>query len=505
LVIRESIMTRALLAALLLLFSTVSGALTRQDLIDTDAQQQVVSELRALLERHYVTEKEARALSAALGEALERGIFARSTREAALVKQINHVLQQTVPDRHLGVLGAERYREVSALFHPTATDPVLATGHTAQHPGVQHQGHQDGSHQAPAGHSPAQHGTEAEADRAERQADSLLSVAGVSAVAEINRDGLNQIGYLALERFDGSDRAIAAISRIMTNLADSERLIIDLRKCHGGDVEMVRNLSNYLYAKRTHLLNTLGARDAEGGQTISERWTEPNALSAKFASKPVDVLISSETFSAAESFAFGLQVTSRARLIGIASGGGGHMNDFFALPRGLGVSISVGRTFDPRTGLGWESSGVTPDVQTEVDHALSKTIELITAESGKLAQLNPQQREIHDLLQRYANAWYRADEEQMAMTLAADYHASFQSDKAPAERNRRAQLAATVAGSGVIPQLYHNRIIDQIAIDGDQASARLVLRTTTHLVQLKQTAQGWRVTRDLGRDKPGHG
>jgi len=490
-------MRRLFVSALSLLVSALAVATPSEPMIDPVAQRDVAIELQALVNRHYVTTEGAQALSTALQSALDSGLFDQSVSESEWIAQVNQLMQQAVPDRHLGVLGKQRYRQLRAQFHPQQPTPPSADRSAAQ---------PDSAHSSPTpastAHSSAHHSgaTTAGGD----QGEALLTVAGVSAVAEIGRDGLNQVGYLALQRFDGSDRAIAAISRIMATFADSDRLVIDLRQCRGGDVEMVQHLSNFLYTKRTHLLSNLGPKDAAGKQALTERWAEPNSLSAKYASKPVDVLISEHTFSAAESFAFGLKATGRARLIGEPSGGGGHMNDFYALPHGFGVSISIGRTFDPRTGLGWESSGVRPDVLTQVDHALSHTVGLITTESGKLAKLDEHQRDVHAVLQRYANAWYRGDEEQMAVILAPDFHALFRSEGMPLQRNRSAQLSATAAGAGEQPRLYHNRIIDQIKVDGDQATARLVLRATSHEMRLERTTQGWRVAHDLGHNKVGH-
>ena len=83
-------------------------------------------------------------------------------------------------------------------------------------------------------------------------------------------------------------------------------------------------------------------------------------MSPLFAELPLYLLIDDKTFSAAESFSFGMQRTSRAVLVGVRTAGGGHMNMPFDLAGGFGASISVGRTFDPQTGEGWQSTGVVP-------------------------------------------------------------------------------------------------------------------------------------------------
>ena len=50
------------------------------------------------------------------------------------------------------------------------------------------------------------------------------------------------------------------------------------------------------------------------------------------------------------------------------------MNAPFDLAAGFGASISVGRTFDPRTGEGWQSTGVMPELTVDSDDALDAAL-----------------------------------------------------------------------------------------------------------------------------------
>lgn len=501
-------MLNPVLLGLLLLTPITVPSTKVESTVNRPKQREIIVELQRLIGAHYVLDEGARQLIDGLQEAMDGGEFDASRSVGDFVALSNRVLQKAFPDRHLGILSPERYQEMKRRFQAADTDEAPSSG--------------AGHSEAPSGHQPATPQDHPEASHAPSTAqanhsagdtDALLDVAGVSRVAEINRDGLNQIGYLALKRFDGSPRAVAAIDRIFHTFSDSERLIIDLRECGGGEAAMVKVLSSYLFAKPTHLVSSIGPRNTYGDRPVMERWTAPNALSSRFSGKPVDVLISKKSFSAAESFAFGLKVTGRARLIGQASGGGGHMNDFFGLPGGLGASISVGRTYDPRTGKGWEREGVVPDVVTPIGHALSETITMITRESGKLAGMGAEQTAIYRTIQDYANAWYRGDGERMSGLLADEFQASHAGQAngrgdtlAPSpHRDRTAQVAATAAGSGVRPQLYHNRIISGIEIEGDRATASLVLRETIHTLTLFRGASGWLIASDTFRDKPQHG
>ncbi len=259
---------------------------------------------------------------------------------------------------------------------------------------------------------------------------------------------------------------------------------------------MVKYISNYFFDVPTHLVSSM-YRDGE----VLERWTEPNSLSSVFAQKALDILVARETFSAGESFCFGMKRLGRARLLGQASGGGGHMNDFFELPAGFGASISVGRTYDPRTGEGWQATGVVPDSLIEKDHALSETMSLITAESQKLNLFSKTEFKIYQTIQDYTFAWYNADADEMKDIITKSFRAKYATDRNLEERNYGQQLEATKSGHGALPKLFHNRIIHSINITENAATAELVLRTTKHKFKLFKNADGWKITQDDYQDK----
>ena len=270
---------------LLLILLGSSPTLASADTLPPELQAEIVVELAQLIESEYVIAAGAARLVAGLDAAIASGTFASPIDAPGFLEKVNDVLQAAYPDGHLSVLSREKFAEMQRRFHTPRDEQV------------------------PSGNS--------------------LESAGVLAAAEINRDGLNQLGYIAFTRFDGSDQAVAILDRIFATLVDSERMMIDLRESRGGDAEMVKALSNYFFAAPTHLVSSIGPKQDDGTRPLFERITTPNGLSERFALKPLDILISEKTYSAAESFAFGMKVTGRARLIGTATGGGGHMNDFF--------------------------------------------------------------------------------------------------------------------------------------------------------------------------------
>jgi hypothetical protein len=83
------------------------------------------------------------------------------------------------------------------------------------------------------------------------------------------------------------------------------------------------------------------------------------------------VLTSRDTGSAAEDFAFLLQQTGRATLVGDRTAGAGHTNAILGIGGGYSVSVSIGRTFNPTTNEGWEGTGVQPTVRAAAADALA--------------------------------------------------------------------------------------------------------------------------------------
>jgi C-terminal processing protease CtpA/Prc len=175
------------------------------------------------------------------------------------------------------------------------------------------------------------------------------------------------VGYLDLRGFLGTETGLAQADAAMTLMADVDSLIIDLGRNGGGDERMVRYLSTYLFDKPTHLVDTF----ARGMEKPRERWTMDSVPGKRLAHVPVYLLVSGQTFSAAESFSFGLRVNGRVTIVGERTGGGGHFGGLQPLAEGFSIWLPRGRTYDPRTGKGWEASGLKPDIEVEYGRALS--------------------------------------------------------------------------------------------------------------------------------------
>ncbi len=103
-----------------------------------------------------------------------------------------------------------------------------------------------------------------------------------------------------------------------------------------------------------------------------EFWTSPNVIGSRYgADKPVYVLTSKRTFSAAEEFCYNLKQLGRAVIVGETTGGGANPGRGFRTGEHFMTFIPTGRAINPITKTNWEGGGVVPDVPVAADKALA--------------------------------------------------------------------------------------------------------------------------------------
>ncbi|HEU4853499.1 MAG TPA: S41 family peptidase [Telluria sp.] len=178
------------------------------------------------------------------------------------------------------------------------------------------------------------------------------------------------IMYLKLNGFFEASIAKAAATAAMNLAANGNAMIIDLRDNRGGDPAMVAHVASYLLGdKKVHLSDIYFRADDE----TNSFWSDPEVPGPRFgADKPVYVLTSGKTFSAAEDFAYNLQAIKRITVVGEKSGGGAHPIQPFRIDPNLVAVIPVGRSINPITKGDWEGTGVKPDVAVSAEKALAK-------------------------------------------------------------------------------------------------------------------------------------
>ncbi|MFG3280383.1 S41 family peptidase [Streptomyces sp. NPDC048111] len=160
-----------------------------------------------------------------------------------------------------------------------------------------------------------------------------------------------------------------ALSAALGLVSRAQALIIDLRANRGGDPDTVAFVCSHLLDERTHL-NTMYWRD---GERSEQSWSQPHVPGARFGgSKPLYLLTSGQTFSAAEELAYDLQQLGRADIVGESTRGGAHPRQGWTVHPHLEASIPTGRAINPVSGTNWEGVGVQPDVPCTAADALDR-------------------------------------------------------------------------------------------------------------------------------------
>ena len=183
---------------------------------------------------------------------------------------------------------------------------------------------------------------------------------------KVERLGGGGVGLLELEGFMPVELVGDTAAAAMSFLANSEAVIVDLRKNGGGSPGTVVLLCSYFFDEPTHL-NSIYTRSTD---TTKQFWSHPVLPGKKLVGKDVYVLTSSRTFSGAEEFAYNLQSQKRATIVGETTGGGAHPTRGFRVTDHFGVGVPFARSINPVTKTNWEGTGVKPDVAVPADHAL---------------------------------------------------------------------------------------------------------------------------------------
>ncbi|MGW6691940.1 S41 family peptidase [Streptomyces sp. NPDC054961] len=172
------------------------------------------------------------------------------------------------------------------------------------------------------------------------------------------------------------DWAAEALSAALTLASRAQALIVDLRSNRGGDPDTVAFVCSHLLDERTHL-NTMYWRD---GERSEQSWSLPYVPGARFGgSKPLYVLSSGTTFSAAEELAYDLQQLGRAVVVGERTRGGAHPREGWTVHPHLEASIPTGRAINPVSGTNWEGVGVQPDIPCAAADSLDRAHALALA------------------------------------------------------------------------------------------------------------------------------
>lgn len=177
------------------------------------------------------------------------------------------------------------------------------------------------------------------------------------------------IGYLNLRMFADIKYAKDAATAAMSFLSNTNAIIIDLRTNGGGVPSMMQLLSSYFTDAKPVVLSNFYERKTD---TKTQLLTFETVDGKRIANKPLYILTSHNTFSAAEAFTYTLKHLDKAVVVGEVTKGGANRAKRFNLNDDFTISIPYIEAIHPITKSNWEGIGVLPNIATTEKEAFVK-------------------------------------------------------------------------------------------------------------------------------------
>ena len=280
----------------------------------------VVAEVRRIIAERYVLPERRPTLDTALARNLASGRY-NVTDPAELAERINADLDTAGHDRHLNF-----------RFSPQQA-AIMAAGNAPQ---------------------PDNSAFERQVRAANHGITSLRVLPGN--VRYMEYDGFMWMG----------PESAAALDTAMRFLAGGDAVIIDLRRNGGGSPEAVQYIVSHFMPAGRPLMSFY----MNGSTTADTTATLADVPAGRMIGKPLYVLISGGTASAAEEFSGHVAGYHLGELIGENTAGAGFRNDLVPVQGRFILSVSVGRAVLAATGRDWEAVGHAPSVPTPIAGAL---------------------------------------------------------------------------------------------------------------------------------------
>ena len=283
--------------------------------------QAVVSEVRKILAERYVLPERRPALDAVLAQGLSSGRY-RVTDPRQLARLINEDLERVGKDKHLSF---EHNPDQAAMF--AAGRREGAPDNSVYERMVRTRNH------------------------------------GILELKVLP----GNVRYMDYRGFDwiGPESA-AALDTAMNFLAGGDAIVIDIRRNGGGSPEAVQYItSHFMEAGKPLMTFHMNGRASPDTTATLAELKAPRMLG-----KPLYVLTSGSSASAAEEFAGHVAGYKLGELVGETTAGAGFRNELVPVAGEFVLSVSVGRAVLAATGKDWEAVGHSPTVATPVASAL---------------------------------------------------------------------------------------------------------------------------------------
>jgi hypothetical protein len=172
---------------------------------------------------------------------------------------------------------------------------------------------------------------------------------------------MNYTGFM----WTGEDSA-AALEQAMRFLSGGDAVIIDLRYNGGGSPAAVQYIVSHFLPPDRPLVEF-----HMGGSPEPDRLSTLAELPAgRMIGKPLYVLTSSGSASAAEEFTGHVAGFRIGETVGATTAGAAFRNELVPVAGGYVLSVSIGRPVLAATGGDWEAAGIAPTVPAQIAQAL---------------------------------------------------------------------------------------------------------------------------------------
>lgn len=183
----------------------------------------------------------------------------------------------------------------------------------------------------------------------------------------------HNVGYMKLNGFADASACHDMTGLAMASLNHADALIIDLRENGGGFRDTALQIAGYLFDRPTYMY------DPRPDSPVPARTASPISGNT-LVDKPVYVVTSSRTQSAAEYFVYNLKMLKRATVVGETTAGHQHSGAFHRITDhfGMGIQEAVPPDNPYPVVEGWEVIGIEPDVKVsriEAFEAAKKLVE----------------------------------------------------------------------------------------------------------------------------------
>lgn len=203
------------------------------------------------------------------------------------------------------------------------------------------------------------------------------------------------IGYVKMNFWQPIDWAKPVIDATMKFVSNTDALIIDLTENQGGYSPTDSYLGSYFFEGESELWISSYDRPTE---ETTDVYTFEGVSNERYINKPVFILVSENTFSLAEQFAYCMKHFDKAKIVGQTSSGAAHGIAFPEVNENFSIQLPSSRSIHPVTKEDWEGTGVIPDVVTSQSEALA-TAHLIAIDI--IIQGLKKQKLVGPILERY--------------------------------------------------------------------------------------------------------